>query len=147
MCGVMLAMIIFVLDLFKFPVTLNSLTHFPAYTNFIFVTESYYSLLFTCCSVAAASTSSSCYCSLASSSACFSTMSFSLCHPYSIFSIILLYNKKAVSRMLSRLSASACRAALTGADTALYNFEIVFLQNVPIIYYIFLEKFFANSMD
>ena len=41
MCGVMLAMIIFVLDLFKFPVTLNSFTRFPSYTNFIFAAVSY----------------------------------------------------------------------------------------------------------
>ena len=144
MCGVMLAMIIFVLDLLKFPVTLNSLTHFPAYNNFIFVTVSYYSLSFSCCSLAAASTSSSCCCSVASSSASFYTISFNLCCPYSIFSIILLYTKKAISRMLSSLFAGASCVAFTGADTALYNFGIVFLQNIPVIYYIFLEKFFSN---
>ena len=31
--------------------------------------------------------------------------------------------------MLSSLSASASRVAATGANTALYNFEIVFLKN------------------
>ena len=83
----MLFIIIFVLALFKFQVTLNSFTRFPSYTNFIFGTISY-------CS------SSSCCCSLASSSASSSTMSFNLCRPYSILSIILLYNKEGVSRTL-----------------------------------------------
>ena len=32
------------------------------------------------------------------------------------------------------LSASASRVAATGADTAFYNFEIVFLKNVLIFY-------------
>ena len=44
----------------------------------------------------------------------FSTMSFSLCRPYSIFSIVLLYNKEAVSRKLCSLSVSASRVAATG---------------------------------
>ena len=57
MCGVMLALIIFVLELFKFPVTLNSFTRFPSYTNFIFATVSY-------------RWSSSCYCPLAAAGSC-----------------------------------------------------------------------------
>ena len=64
------------------------------------------------------------------------------CYPYHIFSIILLYNKEVVSRTLWSLSASASRVAATGADTVLYNFEIVFLKNELIVLfeYIF-EKF------
>ena len=131
MCGAVLAMMIFVLDLFKFPVILNSFTRFPSYTNFIFATVSY-------------CTSSSCCCSLTSSSASFSTMSIS--RPDPILSINLLYNKEAVSRRLCSLSASASCVAATVADTALYNFEIVFLKNVFIFYYVF-EKFFENFMD
>ena len=64
-------------------------------------------------------------------------MPFNLSCQYPIFSIILLYNKEAVSRTLCSLSASASRVAATGADTALYNFEIVFLKNVFIFYYTF----------
>ena len=146
MCGVMLAMcwIIFVLDLFKFPVTSNSFTRFPFYTILKFATVSYCSLSSCCCSLAV----SSCCCSLASSSsASFLTMSFNLYRPYSIFSIILLYNEQAVSCMLSSLFASASRVAVTGADTGWHNFEIVFLKSVPILYYTFLEKFFSNFMD
>ena len=56
-------------------------------------------------------------------------MSFKLSHPYDQFSIILLYNKDAVSHMPCNLSASASRVAATGADAALYNLEIVFLKN------------------
>ena len=65
---------------------------------------------------------------------------YGFCTP--IFSIILLYNKEVVSRMLCSLSASAFRVAATGADTALYNFEIAFLKNVFIFYYTFLRKIF-----
>ena len=70
------------------------------------------------------------------------------CCPCPILSIILLYNKEAVSRTLYSLSASAPRVAATGADTALYNFEIVILKNEFIVYfkYVF-EKFFKNFMD
>ena len=133
----MLAMcwIIFVLDLFKFPVTPNSFTRFPFYTILKFATVSYCSLSSCCCSLAS------------SSSASFLTMSFNLYRPYSIFSIILLYNEQAVSCMLSSLFASASRVAVTGADTGWHNFEIVFLKSVPILYYTFLEKFFSNFMD
>ena len=128
MCGVMLARIIFVLGPFKFPVTLNSFKCFPSYTNFIFRTVSYCSSSSCCFSLAAAST---CCCSLVSFS---STMCFNLSRPYHIFSIILLYNKKAVSRTLCSLSVSTSRFAATGADTTLYNFEIVFLKNELILY-------------
>ena len=68
-------------------------------------------------------------------------MSFDLPRPCPIFSIILLYNKEAVSRTLRSLSASASHVAVTGADTALHNFEIVFLKNVFIFYYTFLRNF------
>ena len=135
-------MIILVLELFKFPVTLNSFTRFPSCTNFIFATVSYRSS--SCCSLAAdgpcccslASSSSltatgSCYCS--SSSASFSTMYFNLSCLYPIFSIILLYNKEVVSRAPCSLSASASRVAVKGADTPLFNFEIVFLKNMFIV--------------
>ena len=61
-------------------------------------------------------------------------MSFNLSRPYLIFYIILLYNKEAFSRTLCSLSTSASRVAATGADTALYNFEIVFLKNELILY-------------
>ena len=147
MCGVILAMIIFVLELFKFPVTLNSFTRLPSNANFIFVTVSYHSLSSSCCRSSAAAgpcpSSSLAATGFSSSSASFYTMSFNLsCCPYPIFSIILSYNKKAVSRMLCSLSASASRAATMGADTALYNFEFVFLKNVFIFYYTFLRKFF-----
>ena len=130
----MLAMIIFVLDLFKFPVTLNSFTRFPSHTNFIFATLSFCSSSSCCCSLAAAGTSSSCCYSLASSSASFSTISFNLSSPYSIFSIILLCNKEGVSRTLCSLSASPSHVAATGADIALHDFEIVFLKNGFIFY-------------
>ena len=50
--------------------------------------------------------------------------------------------------MLSNISASASCVAVTGADTALHNFEILeFLKNAPILYYIFLESFLSNFMD
>ena len=52
---------------------------------------------------------------------------------YPIFSIILLYNKEVVSRAPCSLSASASRVAVKGADTPLYNFEIVFLKNMFIV--------------
>ena len=70
--------------------------------------------------------SSSSVCSVVSSSflASFSIMSFNLSHPYSILSIILLYNKEAVSCTLCSFSASASLVAATGADTALYQFAI-----------------------
>ena len=151
MCGVMLAMIIFVLELFKFPVIQNSFTRFPSYTNFIFATVSYRSSSSSyCCSWAVAcpcrySLASSCsYLTAAgfSSSAPFSTMSFSISCAYPIFSIILLYNKEAISRTPYSLSASASRIAATGADTALYNFEIVFLKNKLIVLLIHLWEIF-----
>ena len=152
MCGVMLAMIIFVLELFKFPVTLNSFTRFPSDTNFIFAALSYGSSSSCCCSLTAAGP---CCCSLASYfvavgsslSASFSSMSFSVSCPYTISSIILFYNKEAISRTLCSLSASASRVTSTGTDTALYNFEIAFLKNVFIFYHAFLRNFFENFMD
>ena len=49
-------------------------------------------------------------------------MPFNFSYPYTIFSIILLYNTEAVSHMLCSLAASASRVDATGADTALYNF-------------------------
>ena len=90
--------IIFVLGLFKFPVTLNSFTGSSSYTNFIFATVSYCSSSSCFCSLPAADSTSvsSCYCPLASSSASFSTMSFDLSCPYPIFSIILLCNKEVI---------------------------------------------------
>ena len=107
-CGVMSAIII-VLALFKFPVTQNSFMRLPSCTKFISGTVSY--------------SSWSCCCSSFSSSlASFSTMSFNHCCRYPISSIILLYNKEAVSHTLCSLSASASRVAATGADTALYSF-------------------------
>ena len=152
MCGVMLAMIIFVLDVFKFPVTLNSFMHFPSYTNFIFVTVSYRSSSSCCCSLAAAGSWCYFFATFSSfvavgfcccSSASFSTMSFNLSLPYPIFSIILLYNKEAVSHTLCSLSAISCRIDATGADTTLYNFEIVFLKNV----FLFINKFLINFLN
>ena len=53
-------------------------------------------------------------------------LSLSLVHARYYSSIILLYNKEAVSRTLCRLSASASRVAAT----ALYNLPIVFLGNI-----------------
>ena len=121
----MLAIIIFVESLFEFPVTLNSFKRFPSRTNFIFATVSYRLSSSYCC----------CYLAAAGTCCCFSTMSFNLSFcPYPIFSIILLYNKEVISRTLCSLSASASRVAVTGADTALYNFEIVFLKNVLSFY-------------
>ena len=60
-------------------------------------------------------------------------MSFSLSCPYPIFFIILLYNKEAVSPTLYSRSLSTSRVAATGADTGLYNFEVVFLKNELIV--------------
>ena len=146
MCGVILVMIIFVLDLFKFLFTLNSFTRLLSNANFIFVTVSDRSSSSCCYSSAAAgpySSSSLIAAGCSSSYASFSTMSFSLfCCPHPIFSIILLYNKEVVSSTLCSLSASTSRVAATGADAALYNFEILFLKNVFIFYYTFLRKFF-----
>ena len=113
----MLTMIIFVLELFKFPVTLNPFTRFPLYSNFIFATVSYCSSSSCCCcSLAAAgpccySSSSlaaagSCCCS--STSASFSKMSFNFSCPYPISSTILLYNKEAVSHTLCRCISRCC---------------------------------------
>ena len=131
MCGVMLVIIILVLALSKFPVTLNSSARVPSYTNF---TVSY------CSSYC--SSSSFCYCSVASSSVSFSTMSFNLSHPYPILSIILLYNKETVSPRPWSLSASTSRVAATGTDTAFYSLEIVFyIQLVMFIIYRLLENF------
>ena len=79
-----------------------------------------------------------------SSSASFSTMSFNLSHPYSIFSIISLYNKEAVSHMLCSLSASASCVATTGADTALYNFVNWFLIQLVVFIICFPGNFFQN---
>ena len=133
------------LGLFKFPVTLNSFTRFPSYNNFIFATVLYRSSS-SCWFLAAAGP---CCCSLASYSsslvatgfyccsscfASFSTIFFNLSCPYPIFSIILLYNKEAVSRTLCSLSASVSRVAATGADKAFHNFEILFLKNKFIFY-------------
>ena len=131
----MLIMIIFVLGLFKFLFTLNSFTRFPLRTNFIFVTVSYRSSSCAagpcCCTSSSLTAAGSCGCY---SSASFSTMSFNLsCCPYPIFSIVLLYNKEVVSSVLWSLSASASHVGATGADTPLYNFEIVFLKNVFIV--------------
>ena len=135
-CVVWCYTIIFVLALFKFPVTLNSFTRVPSYTSFIAGTVSY-------CS------SSSFCCSLASSSAVYSIMSSILSHPYPILSIILLYNKEAVSRTLYSLSASESLVAATVADTALHSFEIVFLKlyfskMYSYLLYLFLEIFWKN---
>ena len=135
----------------KFPVTLNPFTRFPSYNNFIFATVSYRSSSSCCCyflavagsccfSSSSLAVAGSCCCS--SSSASFSTIFFNhSCCSYPIFSIILLYNKEAVSHTPCSLSASASRVAATGADTVLYNFEIVFLKNVFIVYCMFLRNF------
>ena len=129
MCGVRLSIIILVLALFKFPVTLNSFTRLPSCTKFISGTVSY--------------CSSSCYCSpsFSSSLASFSTLSLNLSRSYPILCIILLYNKEVVSHLLCSLSASASRIAATGADTALYNFEIVFL--IQLVVFI-IDSFFGS---
>ena len=102
MCRVMLVMIIFVLDLFKFQVIRNSLRiflHTP-----ISCLELYHIAHH-----------------LAVALVYFSTMSFSLSRPYSIFSIILLHNKESVSRTICSISAGVSRVAPTGADKALHN--------------------------
>ena len=137
MGGVMLAIIIFVLGLLKFSVTLNPSTHFPSYTNFIFATASYCSSSSCCCCSLTAAGPCCCsssslavagsYC-CSSSSTSFSTMSFKFSCPYPIFSFILLYNKEAVLRTLCSLSANTSCVSATGADTALHNFETVFLK-------------------
>ena len=133
--GMIISIIIFVLAPFKFPVTLTSITRFSWCTSFILGTTSYCSSSCCYCSLA----SSSCCCSLASSSASFPTMSFNFSHPYPSVCYTI---KKAVSRMLCSLSASASCVAATGANTALYNFVIVFLKKVLIFYYIFWRIFF-----
>ena len=83
MCGAMLAMIIFVLGLLKFPVTLNSFTRFPSYTKFIFAAISYRSSSSCCSSLTDARP---CCCSLASSFVAAGSSlsaSFSIHIPYS----------------------------------------------------------------
>ena len=82
-----------------------------------------------------------------SSFASFSTIFFNHSCPYPIFPIILLYNKEAASRPLCSFSASVSRVAATGADTAFYNFEILFLKNEFIFYYYIFEKFPENYID
>ena len=97
-------------------------------------------LFFGCCwpllfSLASSSSlTAAAFCCCSSSSTSFSTMSFNLLCPYPILSIILLYNEEAVSRTLCSLSAGDSRVCATGADTALCNFEIVFLKNELIFY-------------
>ena len=116
---------LFVLVPFKCPVTLNYFAHFLSYTNFTFETISY-------CSS----------CSFAS----FSTMTFNFSRPYSIFYMILLYNKEEVSRTFCSLSVSASQVAR--ADTALYNSLIVCLiQLVMFIYIQNVIEIFKKSMD
>ena len=127
MCGMILAMIVFVLGPFKFLVTLNSfercprtpilflelchIAHYhPVVVLWLLLVLLLFGLFFFC----------------------FFFYDVFQSLP-SIFHIphhpVLLYNKETVSRTLSSLSASAFRVAATGADIALYNFEIVFLKN------------------
>ena len=63
-------------------------------------------------------------------------------HPYFLFSIILLYIKEAVSHTFCSLSASPSRVAATGADAALYYFEIVFL--IQLVMYIYIQNSIKN---
>ena len=120
MLSVLLAVIIVMLKLFQFPVIAG-----PCH-----------------CSSSSLTTAG-----FFSFSASFYTLSFNFSCPYPIFSTILLYNKEAVSRTLFSLSASASRVAVTGAYTALYNFEIVFLKNVFIVLLIHFWEIFDNFMD
>ena len=121
----MLALIIFVLGLFKFLVTLNIFTRFPWCTSFIFATVSYRSSSSSCCSLASSSLTAAAFSS--SSSPFFYTMSFNLSFClYPIFSIILLYNKEVISLTLYRFSASASCVAVTGADTACIILKLYF---------------------
>ena len=69
-------------------------------------------------------------------------MSFSLSHPCSLLSIILLYNEEAVSRTLCSLSASVSRVAAIGAERALYKFAIWFLIQLVIFIIGFLFEYF-----
>ena len=69
-------------------------------------------------------------------------MSFSLSFPYPVFSIILLYNREAVSRRLCGISASASRVADTGADTGLYNlYKLYFSKMCSSFINMFLRNF------
>ena len=119
-CGVRFFIIILALTTFNFPITLNSLRRRFFVHHLIFGTVSY-------CSLSTCWYSSS-FPSL-SSYASFSTP-FNLSLPYSIFCILLLYNKEAVTCTLCSLSASASRVAATFEDTASHNFLIIYLKNV-----------------
>ena len=85
--------------------------------------------------------------SSSSSLASFSTFSFNLSLPYSILSVILLYNKKSASRVLYSLFESESCVAAADADTALHNLLILFLKNVFIfiIYFLKLVRGFSLS--
>ena len=73
---------------------------------------------------------------------------FLSCCPYTIFSIILLYNKEVISRTLSSLSTSASCAAVTGPDPVLYNFEIVYSKmNSSFYFNTFLRNFYGQYAD
>ena len=61
-----------------------------------------------------------------------------------VLELFKLYNKEAVSRTFCRFSATASRVAVTGADTALYNFEIVFLKDVFLFCYSFLRNLWTH---
>ena len=115
---------------FKFPVTLNSFTCFPSYTNFIFSTVSYCSSSSCCCSLAAAGTSSSCCCSLPSSSASFSTMSF-----LSISSVRISY---------SPWSCYTIKKQFNVRSTVFRQVHLVFLPWVLIQRRIILKLYFSK---
>ena len=68
-----------------------------------------------------------------------------------LLSIILLYNKEAVSCMPCSLSAIASLVAATGSDTVLYSFQTVFLKKFLIfIIYISgntLKKYYGQKYE
>ena len=135
MCGVMLAMIIFVLQLFKFPVNLNCFTSFYSYTNFIFATVSYGS-------------SSSCYCSVAAAGLCRCSLASSSFLLLLILPLLLLFQRRLlVSPVHIPYSPSSCYTIKKQYDVcsaAFLQVHLVFLSQVPMQRYIILKMYFSK---
>ena len=140
MCGVMLAIIIFVLGPFKFSITLNCFMCFPSYTNFIFGTVSY--------------CSSSSSCSLAAaSSCCWSLTSFSsfaagfYCCSLACSSPLLFLRYLSISPVHIPYSASSCytiKKQFHVCSAVFLKVHFVLLRRVLILRCIILKLYFSK---
>ena len=132
----MLTMIIFVLELFKFPVTLNAFTRFPSYTNFIFATISYRSSssLSCCCSLAAVGPYG---CSLASSSSSLATGFF-------FFFYFFFHDVPSVHIPFSPSSCYITKKQYHVRSTAFLQVHLVLLSQVLIQRFVILKLHFSN---